>query len=257
LEAGARLSTGQSFLLDAGGEPSRPRLLAHLDLPAGEVRRTSVLLDKPNRNALFQVITHEGFDPRDFELDHDETRFILQHRSWGDVFMIHESPRGLLVSSKVGDAKGVASGLGPVEHAPPVLGRWLEDIKMNQETPDLWDELGKELSMSDLMEGQENTPFAPEELERITDIVDAAKRQAKETYGLPDDQLRLLGAKLDYLIEVAPHSRRIDWLNTAVGAVAGAFAGGLLTPDVVHKVLTTLNSGLGPLFGHPMPMIGP
>jgi hypothetical protein len=216
-----------------------------------------VLLDKPNRNALFQVITTDGFDPRDFELDHNEAQFILKHRSWGDVFIIHESPGGLRFTYRVGDAKPVSAGLGRPETASPVLDRWLQDIRINQETPDLWDELGKELSMSDLMEGQENRPFSREEQERIATVIEQVKRQATETYSLPEDQLHLLEAKLDYLVEAAPHSRRIDWLNTAVGAVAGAFAGGVLTPDIVHKVLTALNAGLGPLFGHPMPLLGP
>lgn len=216
-----------------------------------------MLLDKPNRNALFAIITTEGFDPRDFDLEHNETQFILKHRSWGDLFMISESPGGLRVAYTVGDAKPSSAGLGRPETAPPVLGRWLQDIKVNNETPDLWEELGKELQMSDLMEGQENTLFSEDELERVTQVVATVMTEARESYGLPEDQLRLLEAKLDYLVEAAPHSRRIDWLNTAVGAVAGAAAGGILTPDVVHKVLTALNAGLGPLFGHPAPLLPP
>lgn len=41
--------------------------------------------------------------------------------------------------------------------------------------------------------------------------------------------------------------RRIDLLNTTVGAIAGAFAGGVLTPEVMQKALGTLGVGLGPL----------
>ena len=111
--------------------------------------------------------------------------------------------------------------------------------------------------MSTLMESQENTPFSPEEQSRIAEVVAQVLKQAGETYRLPDDELHLLETKLDYLVDAAKHSRRIDWLNTAVGAVAGAFAGGVLTPDVVNKVLTALSAGLGPLFGHPLPMLGP
>jgi hypothetical protein len=107
-----------------------------------------------------------------------------------------------------------------------------------------------------MMEGEDNTPFSEEEQEQIAEAVAEVKEQARKTYALPAEQMRLLEAKLDYLVEAAPHTRRIDWLNMALGAVAGAFPGGVLTPDIVHKVLTALGAGLGLLFGHP-PMLGP
>jgi hypothetical protein len=67
----------------------------------------------------------------------------------------------------------------------------------------------------------------------------------------------LLESKLDYLLEAARHSRRIDWLNLALGAFAGAVLDGILTPDVVQKVLAALGAGLGPLFGHPVHVLAP
>jgi hypothetical protein len=115
----------------------------------------------------------------------------------------------------------------------------------------------EEPAMATLLEGQDNTPFSQDEQVRIAEVVSQVLKQAKETYGLPQEQMHLLEAKLNYLVEAAPHSRRIDWLNITLSAVGGAFAGGVLTPDVVHKVLTALGAGLGPLFGHPTPLLGP
>jgi hypothetical protein len=133
----------------------------------------------------------------------------------------------------------------------------LQDIKIDQETPDLWAGLGSKTPITELAEGQENTLFSEQEHERIAAVVTEVLAQARETYELPGGELRLLEAKLDYLVDAAWHTRRIDWLNTAVGAVAGAFAGGVLTPEVVHKVLGALGVGLGSLFGHPLPVLGP
>jgi hypothetical protein len=182
----------------------------------------------------------------------------LTHRAWGDWFSIVESAaEGPGFACVVGDAKPHAGSLSSVHEASEMLGPWLQEIRANHETPDLWAELDKQSSMTELMEGQENTPFSEQERQRIAEAVAEVLRQARETYELPDEQLRLVEAKLDYLVDAARHSRRIDWLNTAVGAIAGAFAGGVLTPEVVQKVLGALGAGLGPLFWHPMPVLGP
>jgi hypothetical protein len=82
-------------------------------------------------------------------------------------------------------------------------------------------------------------------------------RQAQESWKLQGEQLRALEAKMDYLSVAATRTGRIDWLNLAVGVVMGRFAEVVLAPDVMHQVGRVLEVGLGPLFGHPMPMLGP
>jgi hypothetical protein len=216
-----------------------------------------VLLTKTERNALFVVVQDEGFSPRDFDVKHGGLAWMLKHRAWGDWISIFKSPGGPASLRMVGDEEPSESRIGGFQEAPQILRRWLKEIKTNHETPDLWEDLGEGTQIVALMEDQANTPFSKEEQDRIAEVLAEVIRQARETYGLPEDQLRLLEAKLDYLVEAAPHSRRIDWLNTAIGAVAGAFAGGVLTPDVVQKVFCALGAGLGPLFGHPLPGLGP
>jgi hypothetical protein len=217
-----------------------------------------LLLDKPERNALFLVIQEQGYDPRDFDVEHDAMDWRLTHRAWGDWFSIVESAaEGPAYACAVGDAKSHAGPLSSLREASELLRPWLQEIKTNHETPDLWAELDKQSSMTELMEGRENTLFTEAEQQQIEAAVAEALRQTREAYDLPEEQSRLLEAKLDYIVEAARHTRRIDWLNVAVGAIAGAFAGGVLTPEVVQKVLGALGAGLGPLFGHPVPMLGP
>jgi hypothetical protein len=217
-----------------------------------------VFLEKWQRNAIFKAITETELNPRDFELENETDEARIRVRGSKSIFVVgRDRSASYRVSKAVGEGPLVgyeANSWDGVLHPP--LSVWLSEVKRDLETPDLWAEIGKQ-PLSAMMEGEANKPFSEEEQEQIAEVMAEVKQQARETYALPAKQMRLLEAKLDYLIEAAPHSRRIDWLNTAIGAVAGAGAGGILTPDVVHKVLAALNAGLGPLFGHPMPLLGP
>ena len=114
---------------------------------------------------------------------------------------------------------------------------------------------GFESPIEDLFEEQDNSPFSPEEQQQIADAIKQLKEQVRASGELSAEQLHLLEAKLDYLAEAAQRSRRRDWLNIAYGAVASSFAGGILTPDVVHKVLINLAISVGHLFGAPIPQL--
>ena len=222
-----------------------------------------MFLDRSERNALFYAIQEEGLDPRNFDVvTHNETQWKLQYRAWGTSFAVlkpsgGDSPISHRVFYKVGNDASKLTNHTSFWGVTSALKDWLKGSKADHETPDLWAELSKEPRITELAEGQENTPFSAWEQRQIADVIAGILTQARETYELPDDKLRLLEAKLDYLVDAARHTRRIDWLNTAVGAIAGAFAGGFLTPDVAHKVLGALSAGLGPLFGHPLPLLGP
>jgi hypothetical protein len=103
---------------------------------------------------------------------------------------------------------------------------------------------------------QHNAPFSAQEQVEIAKWAVELKRDTRETYGKIPDQLALLEAKLEYLCEAASRTGWIDWLNLAVGAVMGGFAGDLLAPNIVEVVLGALGSGLGSLFGHPIRLLG-
>jgi hypothetical protein len=229
----------------------------------------SVLIDKSERNEFFLAIQKAGFDPRNFIVEHDEHHWLLTHRSRGHrCELIKEGSTStgdlrLRAERKVGDVEFQeivgGSGIGSL-----ALHLWLREIREFQNEPkpwqhdlDLWAKIDNESPIADLMEDQENTPFTAQEQQRIAETVAGVIQQAREAYELSEEQLRLLEAKLDYVVDVARRSWRIDWLNIAVGTVGGAFAGGVLTPEVVQKVLGALGAGLGSLFGHPTSMLGP
>jgi hypothetical protein len=101
-----------------------------------------------------------------------------------------------------------------------------------------------------LLNEEDNSTFSKTEQEMIAEVLNSIKTRLDPE--LPEAEQQLLAAKIDYLIEAAHRSRRRDWLNIAYGALASSFAGGVLTPDTVHKVLVGVVSGVGHLFGTPL-----
>ncbi len=212
---------------------------------------------KKTRNELVEAIKQSGLSLTDFATTEEPDALTIRHEQSASKFVVmlrdlldyevHWSAGGGNTHRAKADEDGIAI----------IAREWIEAVQVEVEAPDLWTELAQGQEISALMESQENTPFSLAEQKQIAGVLADIKKQAVETYGLPPGELRLLEAKLDYLIEAAPHARRIDWLNTAVGAVGGAFAGGVLTPEVVHKVLTALSIGVGGLFGHPVPLLSP
>ena len=111
--------------------------------------------------------------------------------------------------------------------------------------------------LGDLYDDENNAPFTPAEQQRVAEVLGEIKRQAGEQYGVTDEQLTVLNAKLDVLIAASSHSRRKEWLLVASSVIGGPFAGGALTPEVVQKVFMAIEAGLGAMFGHPMPLLRP
>jgi hypothetical protein len=111
--------------------------------------------------------------------------------------------------------------------------------------------------ISALMDEQENTPFTEPEQKQIAEIIAGVLAEAAE-FGLPDDELREVQGALEYAADAVSWIRgRVDWINLAAGVVVNKVAEGILTPDTMHRLFHALGVGLGPLFGHPMPLLPP
>jgi hypothetical protein len=95
-----------------------------------------------------------------------------------------------------------------------------------------------------------NEPFTANELEAIGREMDALKEYVRGAFELPEDQLREIDAKLDYLKEAAARAPgRIDWWNQAVGAIINLALTSVVQPHVVEGLLSMAAHALGHLFG--------
>jgi hypothetical protein len=107
-------------------------------------------------------------------------------------------------------------------------------ITREWKAPDLWAELqsNKRLVASVAIGAADNSPFSPEEKEKIARQLTEIKTYVRRTHKLTEDQYTTIDARLDYLIDAAERGMgRIDWRNAFVGAFLGAVVQAVLPPS--------------------------
>jgi hypothetical protein len=212
-----------------------------------------VEISRVQRNEVAEAIKASDFSSADFETDEGDAAISVRHKPTGSELLLNFGELGFRFEASwtVGDDPVKGRSANELRF---VTQDWLNDLVTYLATPDLWEEIGKE-PLTDLIEGQENTQFSPAEQSQIAAVIAEVLANAKKELGLDDPQFKVLEAKLNYVVEAAGHTRRIDWLNLTLGAFADRTANAVLTPEVMHKVLSALDAALGALFGHP-PMLG-
>jgi hypothetical protein len=213
-----------------------------------------------------ETIKAQGFDPSEFDRDETDDTVLIAHKPTGSVLTIARRSTQNQYSIKwvVGEEKSVRWA---AEKPGIVVARWLETLRADIETPDLWEELGVEpepavedgmsgqSEMSSLLRDQINTPFSAAERDQIGRWIEQVRREARAQYELSDRHMRLLEAKLTYIEGALGRTGRLDWLNLTIGALCGALAGDVLTPHIASGILRTLASAIGHLFGQALPQL--
>lgn len=141
------------------------------------------------------------------------------------------------------------------EAAMDELARWVRDVLIDLDTPDLWAALPTTGDGDGRLDAGGNTPFTPPEREQIEARLNEIRSDAREHYALSAEQLHALEKQLDYLAKAAAQVGRIDWRNLVAGAFLGALTDATLPPDVVRNVFGALVGGLSHLFGTPLPQL--
>jgi hypothetical protein len=204
---------------------------------------------KAARNGIVEAIDASDFDIRSFVREEGDEAISVRHEPSGSEMVIKDG--GFMRYDCRWTIPSEEDGGEESENLLAPTARWLIELGESLATADRWSEIPAGPGLSSLMAGQDNSTFNAQELVEIRTWA----KQAKEQSGLSGDQLELLEAKLDYAVEAASRTGRLDWLNLTAGAVLGAFAGDLLTPSVARQVFQLLVSSVGHLFGHALPQL--
>lgn len=131
------------------------------------------------------------------------------------------------------------------------ISNWLDEVKRDVETPDLWADLQGEAELLGVAydEDTENTPFTPEEKKKITHEFSEFAVYAQRTYSLSAGQMNVLNAKLDYLIKATDRLGRIDWRNALVGVIMGYVLTVALPPESARSMFFILLKGISQIHG--------
>ncbi len=76
------------------------------------------------------------------------------------------------------------------------------------------------------------------------------------TYSLPEPEMEILSAKIDYLVDAAGRLGRIDWRNVFAGAIVGYILTAALPPESARSIFLifmTFLRAIGHFFGHGLP----
>jgi hypothetical protein len=219
---------------------------------------TSRLLQKWQNNQIFEAIQNAGLDPRDFDPKEADAEVRIKHK-WSESYFIVGGNAGHYVGRYVvGDAPDWRYEAYSWQTLMERVSGWLKDVKRDLETPDLWAELQRETELlGDTSKyATENTPFTPEEQKEIVGRLKELAEYAGRTYWLSGEQMQVLDAKIDYLVDAAGRLGRTDWRSVFVGAIVSYILTAAIPPESARSVLLTfmkLLRAIAPLFGHVLP----
>jgi hypothetical protein len=218
----------------------------------------SVRLDKNERNDIARAWKEAGLDPRDFGIenyDNDDAETRISHGRAESYFTI---------GGKYGDFKGIRV-VGDTLNRPyqeytwvavvELIGAWLQEVKVDLDTPDLLAELLRDREMlgTARVEAVENTPFSGDEQRQIAEQLRELKEYAKETHKLSERQMEALEAGFAAIEDASGRLGRIDWRNAALTLLLQAIYDAVLPAETTRDIFQMFVGSVGHLFGHPLP----
>jgi hypothetical protein len=208
---------------------------------------------KFKKNQIFENIRSVGLDPKEFDLEDDEVEVRIKHKWSESRFVFRDDPGSYVGHSIVGDASEWTFESSSWQLMIPRIRSWLEEVKLDLETPDLWAELQREAELlgANYDDVTENTPFNPNEQKEIERRLQQLAEHVERTHSLSSAQMRVLSAKLDYLVKAAGRLGRIDWRNAFAGVILGFILSAALPPEAARDILLGLFRGIGHFIGLP------
>ena len=216
---------------------------------------SSSKLQKWKKNQILKAIQGVGLDPREFELEDGDAEVRVKHK-WSTSYFIIRGDAGHYVGHYVvGDASDWPYEAYSWQALMTRISAWLNEVKLDLDTPDLWAELRGEAELlgGAVGEANENTPFTLEEQKDIERRLREVEAYVRRTHALPEAEKEILKAKIDYLVDAAGRLGRIDWRNVFVGAIVGYILTAALPPESARSLFMTfmtLLRSVGHLFGH-------
>jgi len=215
------------------------------------VESPAARLRKRQKNDVFEATQAVGLDPNEFDLQDDAVEVRIKHKRSLSCFIIGGDPGHYVGRYVVGDDPEWPFEEFSWRSMIPRIRRWLEEVKRDLETPDLWAEFQRETELleANFDDVTENSPFTPDEQKVIAGRLQELAEHTRHTYSLSEAQMRILDGKLDYLVKAAGRLGRIDWRNAFAGAILGFIFTAALPPEAVRDMILVLSQTIGHLYG--------
>jgi hypothetical protein len=218
--------------------------------PSWSVGQIRHMLQKFQRNQIFEAIRAAGLDPGQFDLNYSDSEFRIKHKWSESYFTVSPESAYYVGKSLVGDGSVWPTGPSGWQSLLARVSGWLQEVKRDLDTPDLWAELQRETQL--LGAGSsvvtENTPFTPDEQREIAGRLDEAAKHVSETNLLSMAKMQVLQEKIDYLITASSRFGRKDWLIVFMGVILPFILSAALPPESARTIFTTFIRSIGLLY---------
>ena len=93
-----------------------------------------------------------------------------------------------------------------------------------------------------------NSPFNPEELQRVRKSLESLKSEIQRGALLAPEQFDLLSRKVDEIQSASERMNRKDWINYVAGSLTALCFHAAFAPEVTRQIFTAANSAFTWLF---------
>lgn len=225
------------------------------------IEATDATLTKTEKNRILKLIVKYGPPPDDFEWSEKQQEeysymayrpykaSVLTHRPTGYycIFGGHNITTSPGITKKVEDY-GHEDQWDKKENA---CGRWLVDVKLEVEAPDLWATIGQEKVLSTAASSKtlDNRPFTAAEQSLIAAKLDGIRAYLVEGQQFAATEAETVERELAYLRESSERLGRKDWLNNLLGGLVGLAIGLALDPEKARGLLRLAGTVFQSLWG--------
>jgi hypothetical protein len=222
---------------------------------------------KPQRNAVLQAIKDVGLQLANFRWGEKLTEVaqhggppffvqVLEHEPTGAAFAFDLDAEyghhyAMFRPGRQGPPEGINAGDWPTELG--YVRDWLQLVKAEHETPDLWAEVGKERELAGAtgpgMGAAGETLFTPEERQVIAVQLREIKELIVGAAALNAAQIEELDERIEYVAAASHRLARRDWAGIFLSTIFSFAIEHSLGSPLVAEVLRLAAHGLGHLFG--------
>jgi hypothetical protein len=130
--------------------------------------------------------------------------------------------------------------------------KWLAQLKLELESPDLWGTIAQEKTLTDVVahSNDSNEKFKPKEIQMISQQVEEIRQYILTTIPLTEEHKEFTEKSFNYLKDSAKRLGRKDWLLLATGALINIIINTHMTSEQIRQVLRFAGIALGKIFGY-------
>lgn len=201
-----------------------------------------LLILKSQKNAILQSIIDKGLNPTEFQWTEKESSFtkvfisVLNYipTDYYYAFEIHSDKHYSVYSpGKVLSVEEQYPGSWELQWQ--YLNTWLDYLKREIESPDLWGAIAKESELINATNSDnENTPFTKNEKEKIISGISEIRQYLIEVHKIDSE---LIEPRLRYLEESSQRLGRKDWINVLFSVIIGIILNATVTPESARDIL--------------------